>query len=493
MRCSGILLHPTSLPGKYGIGTLGSEAYWFADVLHSMGQKRWQVLPLYPTGYGDSPYQALSAFAGNPLLISPEVLINEGYLHKNEVPVFPKTKPAEVNFEYVKIHRNKVFRLAYESFSHNATTKVKQAFAVFCKKNPWLNDFALFMALKEHHQLKPWDKWPTPLRMRDPEAIKKQRVVLKNEIAYHCFLQYLFFKQWNALKAYCHQKDIRIIGDNPIYEAYDSADVWTQPELFQLNSKLQPIQVAGVPPDCFSADGQRWGNPLYNWEKHKEDHYQWWKQNLTASFEMTDYVRIDHFIGFVRYYSIPAKEKTARHGKWIAGPGLAFFEEMQQHFGTLPIIAEDLGATTPEVYRIKNAMGFPGMKILQEAFDGNPAHPFLPHEYTRDFVVYTGTHDTNTTLATYKALSPQRKKFLQSYLNEKGPAHAMVWALIRAALASVADTAIFPMQDILCLDQPSRMNVPGTIGNNWKWRMQEQQLNDGIIKRLGKMTSLYDR
>ncbi len=492
-RCSGILLHPSSLPGPYGIGTMGPEAYWFADQLHEMKQQRWQILPLYPTGYGDSPYQSLSAFAGNPLLISVELLIRDGYLTLKDIPRFPTLSSSKVDFECVKAHRNIVFSKAFNTFQREASIKEKQAYSRFCKKNHWLNDYALFMAIKDHHHLKAWNTWPKALRERDPEAINKYSLLLKKECEYHSFLQYLFFQQWNALKEYCHKQNVYIIGDNPIYEAYDSADVWTHPELFQLNKKLLPVRVAGVPPDCFSADGQRWGNPLYDWEKHKSEHYHWWIENLRASFEMTDYVRIDHFIGFVRYYSIPAKDRTARNGRWEQGPGLHFFETLQQTFGQMPIIAEDLGATTPEVYRIKEAMGFPGMKILQEAFDGNPSHPFLPHQYTKDFVVYTGTHDTNTTLASYRKLSPKNKKFLQAYTGQKGSAKDMVWELIRQALASVADTAIFPMQDILTLGEEARMNIPSTIGNNWEWRLQKKQLSKEIVHRMREMTTIYNR
>jgi 4-alpha-glucanotransferase len=493
-RRSGILLHPTSLPNSWGIGTMGPEAYWFVDRLAQMKQKLWQVLPLYPTGIAGSPYAALSAFAGNPNLISPDLLIKDGLLDKKECLPDKKFNEKRVDFSRINKHRNIIFKQAFVNFIHTASDKQQRDFKTFCRlEKCWLDDFALFMALKEYYGSTPWDKWNKDIRGREPRALNKYKKLLKTESDYHRFLQFLFFNQWNALKQYANNKNIKIIGDNPIYVAYDSADVWAHPELFILDKNLSPSEVSGVPPDCFSKTGQLWGNPIYNWKKHKETNYKWWIENLKASFALTDFVRIDHFIGFVRYWAVPYKEKTAENGKWEPGPGIDFFAAMKNAMGDLPLIAEDLGAVTNKVKEIKDTMGFPGMKILQEAFDGNPNHHFLPHNYSPNYIVYTGTHDNNTTLATYRNLSPANKKFMKHYLDFTGTDHEMLWQLIRLALSSVAGMAVIPMQDLLGLGSEARMNTPATIGNNWKWRFKKEMLTYDAIQRLCKYTEIYGR
>jgi 4-alpha-glucanotransferase len=494
-RASGILLHPTSLPGPFGMGDLGSEAFAFVDALVQMKQKLWQVLPLYPTGFGDSPYAALSVFAGNPYLISPELLFKEGLLKRSMISDPPRFSASKVDFPATKKYRTAVLHKAYSEAMKGSGFNKGSDFEGFCKSNKaWLEDFCLFMALKDAQKGKPWNSWPESYRMREPRSIEKARNELKEQIRYHKFLQFQFFKQWGSLKKYANEKNIRIIGDNPIYEAYDSADVWSHPELFMMDEDRRPIEVSGVPPDCFSKTGQLWGNPLYNWTYHKASGYAWWKSNLQASFMMTDYVRIDHFIGFVRYYAIPFGAKTAKIGRWRKGPGLSFFKALQTHFGSLPLLAEDLGAVTDEVIRIRNRMGFPGMKILQEAFDGNPQHHFLPHTYTKDFMVYTGTHDTNTTLASLRHMPRRNVQFLKRYLGIRTTGEEeLVWALIGAALSSVACMAIIPMQDLLCLGEEARMNLPGTIGGNWAWRYQKKMLNKKRIERLGMLTESSGR
>jgi 4-alpha-glucanotransferase len=495
-RASGILLHPTSLPGPFAIGNIGPEAFRFIDQLEEMRQVLWQVLPLYPTGYGDSPYAALSAFAGNPLLISPELLREKGLLNASDIPRAYVLHDS-VDFKLAKKITGRLLKKAYRNFRDANVRSSNKAFNEFCHRNSfWLDDFGLYMAIKEHHGLKPWSKWPKALMMREESALEGAQENFSDEIRYHSFLQFLFYEQWLALRKYANEKGIRIIGDNPIYEAYDSADVWAHPDLFLLDKERKPTLVAGVPPDCFSKTGQLWGNPLYDWAYHKKTHYHWWKQNLQASFDLTDYVRIDHFIGFVRYYAIPYGHKTAERGRWNEnGPGLPFFKEMKRHFGTLPLLAEDLGATTPKVMEVKSRMGFPGMKILQEAFDGNPGHHFLPHNYTPDHLVYTGTHDTNTTRAVLEKMSLKNRRFLSAYLqvDTKSSSRELVWHLIALALSSVAEMSIVPMQDLLGLGEKARMNLPGTVGGNWVWRYRPQQLNTRTVKRMRELTELYGR
>lgn len=495
-RTSGVLLHPTSLPGPLPIGNIGPSAFQFIDLLEEMRQGLWQVLPLYPTGYGDSPYAPLSAFAGNPLLISPERLSEMGLIDARDIPK-KGASPVAVDYPTAKKTLSRLYKKAYHAFFSSAPGPHQKRMAAFCHKNKsWLDDFSLFMTIKEHHRHIAWFKWPAPLRLREEKALKDIKEKLHDSIRYHSFLQFLFHEQWTALKAYANGKGIRIIGDNPIYQAHDSADVWAHPELFLLDREHRPLFVAGVPPDCFSKTGQLWGNPLYNWDYHKKTHYAWWKQNLQASLDMTDYVRIDHFIGFVRYYMIPYGQKTAEHGQWNEkGPGISFFRELKKHFGALPLLAEDLGATTKAVLDVKVKMGFPGMKILQEAFDGNPRHPFLPHNYTRDFLVYTGTHDTQTTRTAIERMSEKNRRFMSAYLNAASGESSkdLLWRLIALALSSVANMTLFPLQDLLGLGAEARMNLPGTIGKNWTWRYQAHQITPRVIKKMRDLTERYGR
>jgi 4-alpha-glucanotransferase len=493
-RSSGILLHPTSLPGPGGIGTLGKEAFWFVDLLAEMKQKLWQVLPLYPTGFGDSPYQALSAFAGNPLFISLEKLHEEGLLEKKDMDTAKKFPAEFVDFSLVRSNRNLLFRKAFKNFMNYAGTEELKELEAFIKQNSeWLNDFVLFMAVKEYQNLKSWNEWDKGIRLRQSGAISKFRGLLKDDIKYHCFLQFYFFRQWNALKEYATKKGIKIIGDNPIYMAYDSADVWSHSELFELDKNHVPTKVAGVPPDNFSETGQLWGCPIYNWKKHKETGYAWWIKNLSASFAMTDFVRIDHFIGFERYWAIPYGEKTAINGKWEKGPGLGFFKTLRKTLGDIPMIAEDLGVMTKGVTKIKDQMGFPGMKLLQEAFNGNPDHPFLPHNYSEAYIAYTGTHDNDTCLGAYRKMPAAHKRFMKEYLNISLRSREIVWHLIRAAWSSDACMAIIPMQDLLGLGSEARMNTPGTLCNNWKWRFKKEMLNEKHSSRLKQLTEQYNR
>ncbi|MEI6766742.1 MAG: 4-alpha-glucanotransferase, partial [Bacteroidota bacterium] len=421
-RSSGILLHPTSLPGPYATGTLGKEAYRFADMLAQAGQKLWQVLPLYPTGFGDSPYQALSAFAGNPIFISPEILADQGLIELKDAG-YPKINPqTRVDFRNAEKFIQPLLLKAFKKFNDNNGTIDQKYFKRFCAKNTyWLDDFALYMALKEHFGLMPWTAWHADIRMRKPAAMAYYKNVLEFRIRYHRFVQFLFSEQWMALKKYANSKSISIIGDNPIFVAHDSADVWAHRELFDLDGKGFPKHVAGFPPDGFSPTGQLWGNPLYNWKKHRETNYKWWIDNIRMSLEQTDYVRIDHFIGFTRYWSIPYGETTAENGKWLKGPGMEFFSALKKHLRPLNLIAEDLGIMTEEAALIMKKMKLPGMKLLHFAFDGNPQNNFHPDNFSAENVVYTGTHDNDTTRGWFAKLSKARKNIVQkeSLLSDK--------------------------------------------------------------------------
>jgi 4-alpha-glucanotransferase len=472
-RSSGILLHPTSLPGPNGVGELGPSAYRFADWLHAAGQRLWQVLPLGPTGYGESPYQLFSAFAGNPLLIS---------LPDAESPGFPE---GTVDFQAVMPWKQRLLRQAFERFSPGAD------FHAFVAANEtWLEPYARFMALKEAHGGVAWTEWPagaTP----DPAAV-----------AYHKFLQFEFFRQWDALRQYCASLGIRIMGDVPIYVAQDSVDVWANPDLFQLDDQGRPLAVAGVPPDYFSATGQLWGNPVYRWDRIAATGYHWWIDRMRAAFRMFDVVRMDHFRGFEAYWEVPAGEPTAVNGRWVKGPGSDLFRVLESALGPLPIVAENLGVITPEVEAIRDEFHFPGMAVLQFAFGNDPQAPtFQPHNYPRNLVVYTGTHDNDTTMgwwngeggvSTRSAADVRREKArARAYLNTRGA--EMNWTLIRAAIASVANTAVFPAQDVLGLGSEARMNTPSVPSGNWRWRLREGQLTPAMGQRLKTLVDLYQR
>ncbi|HNW89149.1 MAG TPA: 4-alpha-glucanotransferase [Bacteroidales bacterium] len=489
-RQSGILLHPTSLPGNHGIGTIGKEAFDFIDFLAEAGQKLWQILPLGPTGFGESPYQCFSSMAGNPLLISLEKLEEDGLLSKSDIDDHSGKLARHVDFEKVRKVKIPLLDKAFGKFIK--TGKNTKAFKTFCsQKSVWLDDFALFLSLKEEFRNKPWNLWPKEARLRDPEALEQYRKKCKERILYHKFIQFEFFKQWKEVKKYANEKNIRIVGDIPLYVAYDSVDVWTKPENFLLDSKGKPIKVAGVPPDYFSATGQLWGNPVYNWQYIEKDGFYWWIERMWASLELCDIVRIDHFRGLSAFWVVPYGEKTAVKGKWVAAPGKKLFKTLIKELGELPVIAEDLGVITPDVEELRNCFGFPGMKILQFAFDSSEENNYLPHTYTENCVVYTGTHDNNTVLGWYQNASAGDRKKVKEYIGNID--EGIVKSMIRLAWASVADIAIIPVQDILELDEDARMNLPGTSSGNWSWKFRPKDLTPAHAAWLKKLTETYGR
>lgn len=496
-RSSGILLHPTSLPGPYGIGDLGPEAFRFVDFLADAGCKLWQVLPLGPTGFGDSPYQCFSAFAGNPYLISPDFLLRDNFLHPNELIEKTDFPTLKVDFGRIIPWKLNLLERAYLRFISDPSTSLRAGFDIFCADNAsWLDDFALFMAIKESHGGGAWDGWPAPLRTRDPRALDGARRELVDAISRFKFYQFLFFKQWNALRAHANSRGIKIIGDIPIFVAYDSADAWANPELFFFDENSHPTVVAGVPPDGFSATGQLWGNPLYNWPKHKETGFAWWLARFRATLAQVDIVRLDHFRGFAGYYEIPANDPTAEHGRWMPALGHDLFTALQQTLGGgLPILAEDLGLITEDVVALRDGFGFPGMKILQFAFSG-PDNTFLPHHYKQNCVVYTGVHDNDTTRGWFETTSEHEREFALRYLGLK-PSRSMAKEfpahLIRAAWSSVAVFALAPMQDFLALGGEARFNYPSRLGGNWDWRMDSSALTDELQDRIRELNYLYLR
>jgi 4-alpha-glucanotransferase len=491
-RSSGILLHPTSLPGPYGIGDLGAEARRFVDFLVRAGQTLWQVLPLGPTGYGDSPYQCFSAFAGNPLLIDLETLVEDGLLSQDELNDHPPFPDDHVDYGAVIPFRTGLLARAAERFRDAAPAALQQEFDAFCTaQSSWLDDYALFMALKEEHDLATWSTWPRELVRREPQALEDARRRLASAVFKHKFCQVTFFRQWAALRRYANQRGVRIIGDIPIFVAYDSADVWANPELFFLNDDGKPTVVAGVPPDYFSATGQLWGNPLYRWDVMKERGYDWWIARLRMTFTQVDILRVDHFIGFHRYWEVPARAKTAMKGRYRPGPGADFLAAAREALGDLPIIAEDLGAITPEVDALRDQFELPGMKVLQFAFDADATNPFLPHNYPKRCVAYTGTHDNDTTAGWFAKASPDERSFVQRYFARSG--EDISFDFIRGVLSSCADTAIVPLQDVLCCGSDARMNVPGVAGGNWQWRFKADAINDWHVGRLAEMAELYGR
>ncbi|MCP4362756.1 MAG: 4-alpha-glucanotransferase, partial [Chloroflexi bacterium] len=494
-RAAGILLHPTSLPSRYGIGDFGKAAYRFVDFLIDSKQALWQILPLGPTGYGDSPYQCFSAFAGNPLLISPDKLVDEGYLPAAAVATIPPFPNNSVDFGAVIDYKTALLKEAYLHFQKQGTAEQQEALQKFNAENSfWLDDYALFMALKNEHKQHEggvWSSWPQEIALRQPKAMKAWAEKLANEVALHKFRQHIFFKQWLALKSYANLRGIQIVGDIPIFVAYDSADVWANPHLFFLDAAGQPTVIAGVPPDYFSETGQRWGNPLYRWDWMQENDYAWWEARLDMSFVQADIVRIDHFRGFDAYWEIPADEPTAVVGRWVKGPGASIFKRLQEKLGDLPLIAEDLGVITPEVETLRDEFDFPGMKILQFGFGGERNSSFLPHSFGRNCVVYTGTHDNETTVGWYHNASEDEQDHARRYMAVNG--HNIGWDMIRLAHSSVANTAVIPMQDLLSLGNEGRMNYPGKVGGYWRWRYRADALNDHLIYRLREITELYGR
>jgi 4-alpha-glucanotransferase len=492
-RQSGILLHPTSLPGPYGIGSFNQAAYDWVDFLWSAGQTLWQMLPLGPTGYGDSPYQSFSSFAGNPYLISLEALVEDGLLAADVLKHLPDFSAERVDYGRLYHWKPAILRQAAAAFARQATTEQRRAFEQFCTtQGAWLEDFALFMALKDAHHGTPWYEWHTALRSRQPEALQSAAEHHASTVYAYKFTQWLFFTQWQRLKQYANARHIRIIGDLPIFVAMDSADVWTNPGEFCLDEALQPTVVAGVPPDYFSATGQLWGNPLYRWEVMQRNGYAWWLRRMRAALQMSDVVRIDHFRGFSGYWEVPADAQTAASGRWVKGPGADFFHAVLQACGTLPIIAEDLGDITPDVITLREQFHLPGMKVLQFAFSTDAQNVYLPHHYTQNFVVYTGTHDNNTTAGWYdEKATPQERAYFCRYLRTTGCEAA--WSLIELAWGSVARMAVAPLQDVLSLGSEARMNLPGSAHGNWTWRFRTAQLTDTTQERLRDTTCIYGR
>ena len=502
-RASGILLHPTSLPGRFGIGDLGPEAYAFVDFLAGAGQHLWQVLPLGPTGYGDSPYASFSAFAGNTLLVSPERLLEQRLLSGDDLAAAPDSDPARVDFGAVTEFKNRLLGRAFENFRHSPDTALRSAFETFSRAAAsWLEDYALFRALKDARGGATWTKWEPELVRRDPRALAAARRELGDQVEAQKFYQFLFFSQWHALKAYANRRGVRIVGDIPIFVAHDSADVWTHPYLFKLDHTGEPRVVAGVPPDYFSATGQLWGNPLYDWDRVRAEGFRWWVERVRATLETVDILRIDHFRGFAAYWEIPGGDTTAVNGRWVPAPGHELFYAIRHALGELPIIAEDLGVITPDVEELRDHFGFPGMRILQFAFGGDPKNLDLPHNYVKNGVVYTGTHDNDTTVGWFNsepgvgssrdaAQIERERNFCLDYLKSDG--REIHWDFIRAVLASVADTAVVPLQDVLGLGTRARMNLPATTSGNWSWRYRADALTDDTRARLRHLTALYGR
>lgn len=488
-RSSGILMHITSLPGPYGIGTMGKEAYSFVDFLKEAGQRYWQILPLTPTGYGDSPYQSCSAFAGNYYLIDLDTLVEEGLLQKEELQNITWFE-TEIKADFGKLYANRlsVLRKAFSRFEET------EEYRNFCRENgSWLSDFCLFMALKDRFGGKMWLLWDEPLKRRDPDTMWNVRRELKNETRFYSFVQYQFYKQWEALRSYAHENGIRIIGDVPIYVPLDSSDVWSNPELFQLDENLQPVAVAGCPPDPFCEDGQLWGNPLYRWDVLQRDGYTWWMNRLEAAQKLYDVVRLDHFRGFASYWSVPHGDTTARNGKWEKGPGIHFFHAVEQNLPELKLIAEDLGFLTQEVLDLRDESGLPGMKVLGFAFDSREPSDYLPHTYHPNTVCYTGTHDNMTMRQWLETSSKDAVCYASEYMHlteEEG----RVWGVIRTAMSSVSDLCIVLMQDYLDLGGEARMNFPGSMSDdNWTWRAKCGFASKQLAERILAMTRLYGR
>ena len=492
MRSSGILMHITSLPGPYGVGTMGRQAFSFVDFLKEAGQRCWQILPLTPTGFGDSPYQSCSAFAGNHYLIDLDLLVEEGLLKTEELTGIRWCRKAEkADFGLLYNNRLKVLRLAYDRFRANGGDACREYGAFLTDNQDWLMDYAAFMALKDAYGGKPWYEWAPEDksfwsgRQYSPE--------LTEDIRFYCFVQYQFFRQWNALHTYANENGIRIIGDVPIYVPLDSVEVWSQPQLFELDEKLDPIAVAGCPPDGFTEDGQLWGNPLYRWDVHEAQGFRWWINRLRCAGKLYDVIRLDHFRGFEAYWSVPYGDETARNGKWVKGPGMAFVQALKTGLPELPLIAEDLGFLTQEVLDLRDAGQYPGMKVLQFAFDPKEPSDYLPHTYVHNSVCYTGTHDNMTMRQWFETASEEEVEFAAAYMN-LSKKEGYVWGTIRTAMASVSDTCIIQMQDYLNLGGKARMNFPGTLSDsNWTWRMKDGIISKDLAKKIREMTRRYSR
>ncbi len=495
IRGSGILMHISSLPSDYGIGDLGPGAFRFADFLSDTKQRYWQILPLTPTSLSrdNSPYHTSSAFACNRILISPEGLVQDGFLNPSDLEPMPDFPADRVDYLSVTTYKEKLFSIAYHRFKQK---REDFAYGQFCKANSfWLENAALFWALDSQLKEKAWSDWAAPIRDRQPETLDELRREFRESVGKETFLQYVFSKQWFALKAHCNEKNIKIIGDLPIYVDYGSADVWSQPELFKLDDMRHPATVAGVPPDYFSETGQLWGNPVYDWDEHRRQGYRWWLQRIARNLTLFDVVRLDHFRGFVQCWEVPATEKTATNGRWADVPTYDFFDTVSKRFHTVPFIAEDLGFITPDVREVIRHYGFPGMGVLLFAFgDDFPKSPFLPHHLNRQSVAYTGTHDNNTVCGWFETeASSQAKKRLFQYLGREVAAEDIHWEMIRMLMMSAADTVIFPMQDILGLGSDSRMNRPAGTAGNWQWRLDPGRLTPDLTRRLSQMVAIYAR
>lgn len=501
-RRAGLLLHPSSLPGRFGIGDLGPACITFLDWLHATGLAYWQILPLGPTGYGDSPYQCFSAFAGNPLLVSPELLVRDGLLEQDTLDSWPEHRGA-VDYGFIHDHKHEVLHQAYQSFLSNPPAGLRDQYEEWIKRpnvNKWLDDYALFKALKKHNDNKCWVEWPADEKLYKASALKAARKSLAEDVEYQKFIQFLFFEQWEKIRAEAAARGIEIIGDAPIYVSFDSADTWANQSEFQLDANGNPIAVAGVPPDYFSSTGQLWGNPLYKWEAMEKKEFSWWADRMNAIFETVDIVRLDHFRGFMGYYAVPFGDPTAENGEWEKGPGAAFFKAMKKAIGDLPIIAEDLGEITKDVTEVRCQFDLPGMVILQFAWSpaaldpmvADPNNHFLPHRHELNSVVYTGTHDNDTTIGWWRNTSTEEeRRAMQIYLSVDG--NLPNWDLIRSGMRSVAKTFVMPAQDLLDLDSDARMNLPGRATGNWTWRLQEGQLSHELTQRLRELMLIYER
>lgn len=492
-RSAGVLLHITSLPGPHGIGDLGPDAFRFVDWLAGCGQRIWQVLPNTPIGPGDSPYQSLSAFAGSPLMVALEPLVASGWLDEPELPA-GGFEARHVDFAAVRPWRLAQLRTAAQRFFARGTQQQRAEFEDWVDaQSDWLDDYALFMALQTAHEGLPWWDWPRALRQREPAAIEQARAEQRAEIDFWRFVQWCFDTQWAALKTYANGLGISILGDLPIFIAHHSADCWSRPDLYELDANQQPLAVAGVPPDMFSADGQRWGNPLYRWDRMAAEDFAWWRARLRRVLTQADGFRIDHFRGFAAYWSVPATAPTAKEGRWVLGPGKALFDALARDLGPLPIVAEDLGLITPDVTALRDACGFPGMRVLQFAFGDDADNVYLPHRHVPASVVYTGTHDNDTSCGWWQQASARERRFATAYLGLDAQREPIHWALIRAACTSVANTALFPLQDVLGLDGEHRMNLPGSTRGNWSWRFEWSMIEPDATRRLGVLTAASGR
>ncbi len=494
-RSSGVLLHPTSFPSRFGLGDLGGSAYAFVDFLAASRQSLWQTLPLGTPGYGNSPYLAYSAMAGNPLLISPDKLAEQGLLREDDFRAVPEFSPDQADFERAAPLKMGLFRIAFERFKVQVNEEEQQALSDFCQsRSSWLDDYALFMAIKEYKGGADWTAWESVLRERKPGALRMWEEKLQDAVAFQKFLQFEFFQQWSALKNYANERGIQIIGDIPIYVAHDSADVWANPKNFCLNPETyQPALMAGVPPDYFSETGQLWGNPVYDWDYLKKTKFEWWVNRFRTLLDYVDIIRIDHFRGLRAYWAVPEGEDTAMNGEWVEAPGDELFEKIREDLGDLPVVAEDLGTITPDVEELRDRFDLPGMKILLFAFDSGPGNPYLPFNYWgRNWMVYTGTHDNNTTVGWFNERNDGAKQHIANYLGSISP-DGIHWDLIRLASSSTANQAMFPLQDVMGLGEEARMNFPGKAEGNWAWRYRPEMLTTELSDRFRWVTEMYGR